>query len=542
MPTITFSPEDLNKLTGQKLDEKKLVYLLDCAKAELESSLTNEISVKYNDTNLPYLWSVEGLARLFRGILGKQKGIPSLKTEKPKDKVVYDKRLNKIRPYIACFKAHGKKIDDYLLKQLIQMQEKLAENFGRKRQKISIGVYPLKAITFPVYCRAASPDEKFTPLDFHQSISLRQTLEKHPKGKEYGHLIKHESNYPVFSDSKKEILSLIPIINSDQTGKLQAGDDSLFFDTTGTDEESVNLVANIFAYALSERGFKIEPVTIEYSSKKIVTPTLSTKKVKLNEAEVERLLGVKLSSAEIKKALERMGYSYNKGIATIPSYRNDIMHIVDIIEDIAIAYGYDKLTPLPLTSYTTGATFPIQQKIITQRALWTGLGYQETMSATLSNKDLLYVKTKVPDFGTVEIENFISQTYSCIRTWILPQLLEILSKNTHVDYPQKIFENGLVSLRNKEVNDEHHIASATAHSTATFTEIRQAAEATLRNANINYTIDEYDFPCFIPGRAAKIMVNKKQVGFIGEIHPAVLEKFGLTVPVAACEINLTALF
>ena len=540
MPTITISPEDLNKLTGQKLDEKKLTYLLDCAKAELETAITNELTIKYNDTNLPYLWSSEGLARFFRGILGKHKGIPAIKTEKPKDKVIHDKRLNKIRPYIACFKATGKKIDDYLLKQIIQLQEKLAENFGRKRQKISIGVYPLKAITFPVYCKAASPDEKFTPLDFHQPMTLRQVLEKHPKGKEYGHLIKNESVYPVFVDAKREILSLLPVINSEQTGRLQTGDDSLFFDTTGTDEESVNLVANIFAYALAERGFKIEQLTIEYSTKRINTPTLATKKIRIDEEDVEKILGIKLSSAEIKKTLEKMGYEYKNSVVTIPSYRNDIMHPVDIIEDVAIGYGYDNLTPQPITSYTVGSTFKLQQKINTQRELWTGLGYQETMGAVLSNKETLYTKTNTLDPGTIEIENFTSQTYSCVRTWILPQLLEFLSKNTHVDYPQKIFEQGLVTIR--EAQDEQHIAAASAHSTATFTEIRQAVETTLRNAGITYTIDEYDHPTFIPGRAAKIIVNKKQIGIFGEIHPAVLEKHGLTVPIAACEINLSALF
>jgi phenylalanyl-tRNA synthetase beta chain len=537
MPTITIATEDLNKLVGQKLDEKKLTTCLDCAKAELEGNYTKELTIKFNDTNLPYLWSAEGLARFFKGILGKQTRIQTVKLSKPKDKVIYDKRLAKIRPFIACFKATGKKIDDYLLQQLIQLQEKLTENFGRKRQKISIGVYPLKTITFPVYCKAATPDEKFTPLDFHQPISLRHVLEKHPKGQEYGHLIKHESVYPVFADAKREILSLIPIINSEQTGKLKPGDDGLFFDTTGTDEEAVNLAANIFAYALEERGFSIEPITIEYPNRKVTTPTLKTKTVKINETDVEKILGIKLSSAEIKKALERTGYEYNKGNVTIPSYRNDIMHAVDIIEDIGIAYGYDKFEPLPLTSYTVGGTFPIQQNISTHRILWTGLGYQEIMSPVLSNKDLLYGKTNVPDAGTIEIENFVSQTYSCIRTWIIPQLLEFLSKNKHVDYPQRIFEQGLI--RGKE--DEQHLSAVTAHSTATFTEIRQAAEATLRNAKIAYTIEEYDYPCFIPGRAAKILVNKKQIGFLGEIHPAVLEKFGLLVPVAACEINLSSL-
>src|SRR5574341_1130856 len=372
MPTITFSADDLQKLTGQKLDEKKLTQLLDCAKAELDSKLGHEMTVKYNDTNLPYLWSVEGLARLFRGLLGKQKGIPVLKLEKAKDKVVYDKRLSKIRPNIACFKAYGKKIDDYLLKQLIQLQEKLAENFGRKRQKISIGVYPLKTITFPVSCKAASPTELFTPLDFHQSMSLRQALEKHPKGKEYGHLIRHESIYPVFVDAKREIMSLIPIINSEQTGRLKVGDDALFFDTTGTDEESVNLVANIFAYALFERGFKIEPCMIEYGSRRVVTPALHTKTIKIREENVDKMLGLQLKNNEIKTALMRTGYNYSGNTVEIPSYRNDIMHEVDIIEDIGIAYGYENITPLPLTSYTRGGTNPMQQSINTQRTLWIG--------------------------------------------------------------------------------------------------------------------------------------------------------------------------
>ncbi len=542
MPTITFAMDDLNKLVGQKLDEKKLEYLLNCAKAELEAKLTTEITVKFNDTNQPYLWSVEGLARLFKCILGKTKGVPTITAEKPKEEVQFDKRLTKIRPYIACFTATGKKIDDYLLKQLIQLQEKLAENFGKKRQKISIGVYPLKNITFPITYRAASPEETFTPLDFHQPMSLRQVLEKHPKGKEYGHLIKNENLYPVFSDAKKNILSLIPVINSEQTGKMIVGDDSLLFDTTGTDEESVNLVANIFAYALAERGFKIQALNIRYPHKKVSTPSLENRKIKFNEKEIEKILGIKPNSAEIKNLLDKMGYDYKPGIVEIPSYRNDIMHQVDIIEDIAIAYGYDNFEPMQQTSYTVGKTFPIQQFIDTQRNLWIGLGYQETMSAVLSNKELLYNKMKMQDTGTIEIENPVSTTYACIRSWILPQLLEFLSKNKHVDYPQKIFEQGVITKRETEAIDEQHLSGVTAHSTATFTEIRQAAETALRNSNINYSFEELDLECFVPGRAAKIIINGKQAGFLGEIHPAVLEQFGITTPVAGCEINLTALF
>ena len=542
MPTITFSFDDLCRLTGQKLDEKKLTYLLDCAKAELESKFTEEMSVKYNDTNQPYLWSVEGLARLFKGALGREKGIPKVKTEKILGRVFVDKRLAKIRPYIACFAATGRKIDDYLLKQLIQLQEKLTENFGRKRQKISVGLYPLQKVSFPLFFKGALPSEKFTPLDFHEPMTLRQVLDRHPKGREYGHIIQNSPVYPVFMDSKKEILSLAPVINSEQTGRVQVGDDAVLFDTTGMDEESVNLVANIFAHVFADRGFKIWPLAIEYGRRKVVTPSFENHKMKLREEDVDKLLGVRLKQSEIKAALERARCDYSAGQVTIPSYRNDIMHVVDVIEDVAIMYGYDNLEPLPLTTYTVGGTFPIQNFIDSWRDLWVGLGHQEVMSPVLSNKELLYDKMSVSDFGTVEILNPMSKTYSCVRTWILPVLLDVLSKNKHVDYPQKLFEEGVISIRGKDVQDEHHFAAASCHASASFTELKQAVDNVMRMSQLSYQIQECDVKCFVPGRAAEVIVNKKRVGFFGEIHPAVLEKFGMNLPVAGCEINLSALF
>lgn len=541
MPSITFSFEDLCTLVGKKLDEKELIWLLDCAKAELDSKLSTEITVKYNDTNQPYLWSPEGLARLFLGILGKEKGLREISITKGKETITYDKRLKKVRPYIACFIARGKKLDDYLLKQIIQLQEKLADNFGRKREKISIGVYPLKNVSFPVSFKAASPSDTFTPLGFHEPVTLRAALDSHPKGKDYGHLIRDETAYPVFVDSNKEILSLVPVINSEQTGRLVVGDDSLFFDCTGTDETAVHLVANIFAFALADRGFSIETMTIAYPDKKTQTPSLATRTVKFDESEVERLLGIKLKSNEIKDSLERMGYKYSAGSVTIPCYRNDIMHTVDIVEDVGIMHGYDEFEPLPMTTYTPGGLLPLQHTIDAHRMLWIGLGYQEVMSAVLSSKDILYGKMNMADFGTIEIENPVSLTYSCVRTWILPILLEMLSKNRHVEYPQRLMEQGLVTIRGKEIRDEQHLATLSAHSAATFTEMRQCVEMVLRNAHVTYTIEELDVDCFIPGRAAKVLVNKQEIGFFGEFHPAILERFGLLVPVVGCELNLSLL-
>lgn len=543
MPTITCNTDDLYSLVGKRLDEKKLRELLDIAKAELDSQYGKEITVKYNDTNQPYLWSTEGLARLFRFYLGIEKKLPEITLHKTNDKVIFDKKLSSIRPYIAAFKATGKKIDDYLLKQLIQLQEKLAENFGRKRQKISIGIYPLRNIAFPLHCKAANPTDTFKPLDFHENITLSQTIDRHPKGKEYGHILKDAKAYPVFMDSNKQILSLIPIINSEQTGRVKCGDDSILFDSTGTDENAVNLVANIFAYALADRGFTIHPLLIEYPNKKVQTPTLKNTTIKIKEDETNKLLGSQFKTKDIQSLATRMGISYTNGTFIVPSYRGDAMHSVDVIEDLAIAYGYNNFEALPLTAYTVGGLLPHQHKIDFAREQFIGLSYQEIMSAVLSNKETLYEKMNIKDTGTIEITNPISSTYSCVRTWMLPTLLDFLSKNKHHDFPQKIFEQGIVTQRNKDnIKDEQHIAAASSHANATFTEIKQSIEFLLKNAGLEAAFEEVEHSSFIPGRAALILIGKKEIGICGEIHPLVLENFGIHMPTAGCEININNLF
>src|SRR3989338_6805296 len=160
MPTITFSLKDLQHLTGKKLAIEEVHDMAHYGKAEIEAydKETDEVKVNFDDTNLPYLWSAEGFARLLKGILGLQKGIPELKLSKGDYQVIVDKSITKDRPFIACFAAKGKKLDDYLLKQVIQLQEKFCESYGRRRQKVSIGLYSYKRIKFPLHYRAVEPE------------------------------------------------------------------------------------------------------------------------------------------------------------------------------------------------------------------------------------------------------------------------------------------------------------------------------------------------------------------------------------------------
>lgn len=548
MPSISFSFDDLCKLTGKKLGDDELRELLDKAKAELDSKLTSEITIKYNDTNQPYLWSVEGLARHFRASLGKEKGVPRLKLEKSDLVVNVDKSVAQVRPFIGVFLAKGAPLSEYLLNQLIQLQEKLADNYGRKRQKFGIGLFPAKGMSFPIAYKAVAPNElSFVPLGMKEKLSLKDIVAKHQKGKEYGHLLKDAKKYPVVLNGKNEVLTFPPIVNSETSGKVKAGDAEMLVEVTGTDEQAVNLACTIIAYVLADRDYTIYPAKVKYGSKSVTTPDVEPKEFKFDLSLVKSLLGLDLPESKVKELLQRAQFDYvGKGKVACPAYRADLMHAVDVIEDVAIMHGYDNFEPLELTTFTAGGMLPGDEVTSAVRKLWTGFGYQEVFSPVLSNKQLLYDKMNAKDMGTVEVENFMSSTYSCVRTWILPILMDVLSKNRHVEYPQRLMEEGLVVRREKDkVWDLRQVAAVSAHAQASFTEMRQHIEGVLRALGHDCSFIELDEGCtkdtFITGRSAFIMVNKAAIGFVGEIHPAVLEKFGLLVPVVAAEFSFESL-
>ncbi len=552
MPTITFSLKDLNSLIGKSLSIEQLDELFSKAKGELEdyNKDTDEVKLELGDTNQPYLWSAEGISILLKGFLGIEKGIPKLEitnSGNPDYVVKVDKSVEKVRPYIVSFIAKGKKIDDYILKQLIQLQEKLADNFGRKREKIAIGIYPLKKIKFPVIYKAVKPDSiKFIPLESSSEMTPKEILENHPKGKKYAKLLDNKPLYPILIDGKNEVLSFPPIINSELTGKVSEGDSELFFEATGTELKSLNLVANIFALALSQRGFKIFSSKIEYPDKKITVPNPENEEFAFDKNYIKKILGLDLKETEIKSLLEKLRYDYKSGKSAkviIPFYRADIMHSADIVEDIGIAFGYDNVKEIPLTTYTVGKTFSQVNFIDKISEIIVGLGYNEIMSAILSNKSLIYDKMNIKDFGTVEIVQYMSETFSVVRTWILPVLMDCLSKNQHVEQPHKIFEHGLVSVRKgHEILEYERIALVSSHEKANFTEMKQILDLILKSIGLEHKIEETEHTSFIPGRVGRIIIKDKKIGFIGEIHPHVLENFGIESPACAMELNLSDIF
>ena len=228
MPTINFSLKDLQNLVGKKLTIEEVSKLVEYGKGELEkyNKEEDEVSIEFGDTNLPYLWSIEGVARLIKGVLNIQTGIPEIEIKKGDYNLIVDKSVTPIRPYIAAFVAKGHKVDDYLIKQMVQLQEKLCESYGRRRLKVAIGIYSYDKIKFPIHYKATEPESiKFTPLEFKKEMTQQEILDEHPKGKEYAWTLKGCKKYPILIDNANEVLSFPPIINSNLTGKVESGEE-----------------------------------------------------------------------------------------------------------------------------------------------------------------------------------------------------------------------------------------------------------------------------------------------------------------------------
>jgi len=551
MPTIEVSHKDLCNLIGKKLSVVELKDAILFAKGEIDSIDRDLLKVDIKDTNRPDLWSAEGIARELKGRLTSEKGLPKYKIEKSEIVVEVDKKVSKVRPLTVCAVAKNLKMSDAMLSQMIQLQEKVAGTFGRGRKEIAIGVYDLSRIKSPIQYTTAKLDKKFVPLDFEEEMSIKEILEKHPKGKEFGHLVEGMKEIPIFIDSAGEVLSIPPIINSNYTGKVTEETREVFIECSGFNFKFLMPALNVLVAALIDRGAKVEAVKVVYPEKVIWTPDLTPKKTSVDVDFVNEVSGLKLSSKEIVKLLEQARYDVvkvkGKKIELLYSaYRQDIMHPTDVAEDVIISFGYNKIEPEPIKFKTKGEIN--KSEVLSETAIekMVKLGFQEILSYTLTSKENLFKRMNLKEEQVVEIENPVSLNWNVFRNWLLPNLMEFLSNNLHIEYPQRIFERGDVVLvdesKETKTNDARKLSAAIADSTVGFSDISPILDAFLTCFGIKYKLVAKNHPSFIPGRSAEIVVNKKSIGFIGELHPAVLANWKIEMPVAAFEINIEKLF
>jgi len=556
MPTITVDMKDLHKLLGQSPDMDKFESLLRLAKAELDAydSETGEARIELNDTNRPDLWCTEGIARQLRSHLtSKVPDYPFFKKNDTVSNVIeVDPGLKNVRPYVAAFLAKGPAITDEFLIQIIQTQEKLCENYGRKRQNVAIGIYNAEKVQFPVKFVAAKEDEySFTPLGFEESMNLKRIIDEHPKGKVYGALVSSLEAYPLLVDSNGEVLSFPPIINSRETGEVVVGDSNLFIEATGHDMRQLVLVMNIMAANFADRGWAIEPVKtmLPYDSSmggEVVVPVDLNLSVQVDLDIFSSTVGDKFNEAEIIDALTSYGVrsvrDKNQVIAYCPAYRDDYLHPMDVVEDFTISRGFDTFEPVMPSAFTVGKLNPITLLTDRVRDLMVGFGFEELISNILTNRTVERENMGIPDEPIITVDNVMTETYSVLRSSVLPSLLRVEAKSSKAAYPHRLFEAGEVCVPDPEANTgsrtEHHLAVLWASAETGFSEIHSVLEMLFFYLVEEYSLQPKEIPFYFEGRSGEIISKGNVIGHIGEVHPEALTRFGITTPCAAFEIGL----
>lgn len=578
MPKIEVNEKLFFNLLGTTLDYDELEARLTCGKAELDEKpdatlpeAERTIKIELNDTNRPDLWSTAGIARQLR-----QHAKLTVRGAKPVDYrsffstaekacdsgnrvVTVDPGLKDIRPFMTAFVISGKPIDEPMLLDIIQTQEKLCWNYGRKRRSISMGIYRSANITWPVHYTAVDPDTtSFVPLACTEPMTCRQILTDHPKGKEYGWILQDMPKFPLLIDDKKEVLSMAPIINSATLGAVQVGDADLLVEMTGTDMPTLTLATSIVACDFADAGYTILPVRVEHPydtgfGKTITTPYYFQEPTKASLATINRLLGSNLTADEAKYALERMGcsLSIDGDILTVrpPEYRNDFLHEVDVMEDVMMGMTVEYFTPTKPHDFTIGRLTPITLYSRKVKSLMVGMGYQEMIFNYLgSGKDYIEkMNIAGTDAGNavIEISNPMTENFQFVRPSILPSLLAAEAVSGNAVYPHKIFEAGKVAFRCEEENTgtrtRQQLGFLTASNNANFNDMASEVSTLLYYLDHEYTVVESQDPRFIAGRQASVLKAGKAVGIFGEIHPEVLENWDIGMPCSAAEFDLELL-
>jgi len=510
----------------------------------------------------PDIFDAGGMARYFRGYLGVRPGLIEYPVSAPRISVQVDPRLARdqsYRPFIACAVVRNVKLDNEQIKLLMNLQENLHWALGRDRKLASIGVYDLDTLSGDTFrYDAVAPDElRFVPLGFSPDdpanrLTPAEILERHKTGQAYAHLLAGFDAYPLLRDSAGTVLSMPPIINSEST-RVTLHTTQFFIDVTGQSQRTVDRTLAVVVTSLKEMmpQIEIEQVTIVQADAARATPDLTPTRLTLSVREASETIGTPLDADALRELLLRMGHGVEidepqRLSVSVGAWRNDVMHPVDLIEDAAIAYGYENLTPEIVPTFTVGSPRAIEEHAAIARRVFTGLGFHQVMTLVLTSAPAAFEKWLIePDPRAVLIDNPISTEQTMVRVSLLPGLLETLAINKQYDLPQNLFEVGDVCFCDPDAEtgarEERFVAAAMIGTHVGYADIRAVADAFAHELQAGLTVTPTEHPSFIPGRVAALHAAGSAIGVMGELHPQVLENYGLKHPVSVMELSLEKL-
>ena len=600
MPVVDVDPDELRELTGhdEKSDDDLKSDLFGLG-LEFEGETDDGLlQFEFGPDRLDRL-SVEGVARSLRYQYGDDRGVHVPDCNDPDFTFVVDSDVPDERPYVTGAVVRGVDLDEAALESLIQLQEKLHATMGRKRAKGAIGIHDLVALKGDTLGEAAggsedatgnsitytgiAPDgDTFVPLDSERELTPAGVLAEHATGRTYADLVADYDRYPAIYD-ELGLFSFPPVINGRRT-EVSTDSRDLLVELTGTDQWTIDRMCAIICYALAARGATIEAVEIEYAGgtdaggRTLRRPDFEVRHKSVAHDRIETMLGIDLDGSEVIDLFERSGLDAavadgdggSTGAGTdadtdgataddatvyevsIPPYRVDVLHPLDLVDDVGRAYGFDELEPRYPDVGTVGGRHERSRLEAATRDVLTGLGFEDLLNFHMTSEPEVHDRMGV-DPGTdvlgggepVSITEPYSEDYTVLRPWALPSLVMVLENNTHRAYPQDLAEVGLVAERDDDVNtrvaETRHVAGVLARTDATYEDAKARLQAVCRSFGAELATPPTDHPSFIDGRTASVVIDGEPVGVVGELHPAVLVEHDLELPVAGFEFALSAL-
>ncbi|MGB9742920.1 MAG: phenylalanine--tRNA ligase subunit beta [bacterium] len=551
MPVVSIATDLLCQLMGRRLEAEELGRILTELGCDVEGIDAQTAALKINLLPVrPDMFDVCGLARCLKGYLGIETGLPEYRFPDSGIRVEVKPGLEKVRQFIAAAVARGLRLDDQLVGVIMDLQENLHWGLGRDRRRASIGIYDLNTVEPDFTYGPVLPDGvRFVPLGGVEPQTPAEILQTHPKGQAYRHLLQNCSVYPLLADRRGEVLSMPPIINSEPTRVSEKTTD-LFIDVTGPEPAAVAKTLAVIAAVFADLGARVERVTVIYpDNRREHTPDMTPAMMVLTGEETCQVIGISLTPEQIAGFLQRMRYGARvlpegKIQVLVPAYRSDVMHTRDLIEDVAIGYGYHNLTPALIPTLTPSRPLPLEERCTLLRRAMTGLGFIEIMSLVLSSPEAQFERLNLKDDGqTVVLENPISIEQRILRRHLLTGIMDTFRLNSTQPLPQKLFEIGDVFRLNPAAETgaqtQRRLGFGIADAQAGFADVRSVIEALAREMDWPLKLTADDRMPFITGRSAAIIDEQgATAGWCGEVHPEVLERFGLTVPVVLAEIEI----
>lgn len=542
MPVVTLYFNRITKLLGRKVAKEKIISALPFLGLDIEEEAQDHINVEYSP-NRPDFSTDYGIVTSLQGMLGIKLGVPQLKVKKGTHVIKADASVGKVRPYVVAIEALNGKMDDETIRQIITMQEDLHNGIGRKRKKVSIGIHDLSKIKFPLVYKTVERTHRFVPLNSQDGMTVSEILDRTETGITYKHLLEGSKKVPVIVDSAQNTISFPPIINSKLT-EVTTASKNLLVEVTATDKNAAEDALAVVSYALQSARFQLSSVRI--LGPRNSTPLLASRKMVLDPALVKNTLGLDVPTSVTVKSLRKSRLDAAvKGkqiLCLVPRYRTDIFGPIDLVEEVALGYGIQNLIPTVPQASSAGQKNKVTVSLEAVRSTMIGLGYSEVMNFGLTGKQTLYDLAKRDSSGMISVSDSKSQEHQILRDALLPGLVDVLSRNIHETYPQKIFEIGTTFYRDDPVGEEIHLACASAHNDVSYTEIKSILQSLLKSGfDVTTTTKISSDPLFVQGRTADIVVNGKKIGIVGELAPEVLDNFKLRITVAGFEIKLAGL-